>query len=47
MRQEQIAAAIASGATTVDQIVAKVYPDISEAVRRAAEETVRAHLENW
>jgi glyoxylase-like metal-dependent hydrolase (beta-lactamase superfamily II) len=47
MRQEQIAAAIASGATTVDQIVAKVYPDISEAVRRAAEDTVRAHLENW
>jgi glyoxylase-like metal-dependent hydrolase (beta-lactamase superfamily II) len=45
MRSEQIAAAIAQGATTIEQIVEKVYPGISDRLRRAAEDTVRAHLE--
>ena len=44
LRDEQIAAAIASGATTVQEIVERVYPGISERLRKAAEETVRAHL---
>ncbi|HWK09355.1 MAG TPA: MBL fold metallo-hydrolase [Vicinamibacterales bacterium] len=44
MRQEQIDQAIAAGATTVDEIVAKVYPGISDSLRGAAAETVRAHL---
>ncbi|HTI37624.1 MAG TPA: MBL fold metallo-hydrolase [Vicinamibacterales bacterium] len=46
MRSEQIAAAIAAGATTVEQIVDRVYPGISDPLRKAAEDTVRAHLEN-
>jgi glyoxylase-like metal-dependent hydrolase (beta-lactamase superfamily II) len=44
-RDEQIAAAIASGARTVEEIVDLVYPGISEGLRKAAGETVRAHLE--
>jgi hypothetical protein len=46
MRSEQIAAALAEGARTVDEIVEKVYPGISDRLRPAALETVRAHLEN-
>jgi glyoxylase-like metal-dependent hydrolase (beta-lactamase superfamily II) len=45
LRDEQIAAAVASGAKTVKEIVERVYPGISHALRKAAEETVRAHLE--
>jgi len=45
MRSAQIADALKAGARTVDEIVEKVYPGISEGLRRAAEETVRAHLE--
>ena len=45
LRDEQIAAAIASGATTIDEIVERVYPGISVRLRPAAAETVRAHLQ--
>jgi len=45
LRDEQIAAAIASGAATVEEIVERVYPGISERLRKAAEDTVRAHLQ--
>ena len=45
MRTEQIAAAIAAGARTIDEIVEKLYPGISDRLRKGAEETVRAHLE--
>ena len=44
MRSEQIASAIAAGARTVDEIVEKVYPGISGRLRKAAEDTVKAHL---
>jgi len=46
MRSEQIAAAVAGGARTVDEIVEKIYPGISDRLRRAAEETIKAHLES-
>lgn len=45
MRSEQIAAALRAGAKTVQEIVERVYPGISDRLRPAAEETVRAHLE--
>jgi beta-lactamase-like protein len=32
------------GARTVDEIVARVYPDLSESLRDAAADSVRAHL---
>ena len=44
-RERQIAQARDSGARTVAEIVARVYPDLSPALRAAAEETVRAHLQ--
>ena len=50
MRDEQIAAAIAGGATTIDEIVERVYPGISARLRAAAAETVGAHMAdrgNW
>jgi glyoxylase-like metal-dependent hydrolase (beta-lactamase superfamily II) len=46
LRSEQIAAALAGGARTVEEIVEKVYPGISSRLHRAAEETVAAHLED-
>jgi len=45
LRDEQIAAAIERGALTIEEIVDRVYPGISERLRKAAEDTVRAHLE--
>jgi len=47
LRSGQIAAAVAAGARTVDDIVEKIYPGISDRLRKAAEETVKAHLESW
>jgi glyoxylase-like metal-dependent hydrolase (beta-lactamase superfamily II) len=49
IRTRQVRAALAAGATTVDAIVAKIYPGISARLRPAAEDTVRAHMEdlNW
>lgn len=44
-REEQIIAALKSGLTAVDDIVALLYPDILPGNTRAADATVRAHLE--
>ena len=43
-RHEQILAALADGLRTPAEIVARVYPDLSPGLRRAAEDTVLAHL---
>jgi glyoxylase-like metal-dependent hydrolase (beta-lactamase superfamily II) len=44
-REDQILECLASGATTVDAIVARVYPGLADAVRPAARLTVQAHLD--
>jgi glyoxylase-like metal-dependent hydrolase (beta-lactamase superfamily II) len=44
MRSEQIAEALRGGAKNVEEIVERVYPGLSDRLRSAAEETVRAHL---
>jgi glyoxylase-like metal-dependent hydrolase (beta-lactamase superfamily II) len=44
-RLEQVRAAFAGGATTVDAVVTAVYADIDPAVRPAAERSVAAQLE--
>jgi hypothetical protein len=36
---------VAAGARTVDEIVDRIYPGISDRLRKGAQETVRAHLE--
>ena len=43
-RERQIVDAMAAGATSVAEIVARVYPELPDSLRRAAEETVEAHL---
>jgi len=43
-RERQIVDAMAAGARTVPEIVARVYPELPESLRAAAEETVEAHL---
>jgi len=43
-RERQIVAAMQAGAKTVEEIVARVYPDLSPTLRYAAAETVEAHL---
>jgi glyoxylase-like metal-dependent hydrolase (beta-lactamase superfamily II) len=43
-RELQILEALASGAETVTAITARVYADLTPALRPVAEETVRAHL---
>jgi glyoxylase-like metal-dependent hydrolase (beta-lactamase superfamily II) len=45
IRTEQIRLALADGQTTVDGIVARLYPGLSERLLEAARDTVRAHLE--
>jgi glyoxylase-like metal-dependent hydrolase (beta-lactamase superfamily II) len=44
IRTEQIRLAIADGRATVDEIVERLYPGLSDQLRDAARETVRAHL---
>lgn len=43
-RTAQIFAALADGATTVDQMVTAVYPDLHDPLRPVAARTVTAHL---
>ncbi|HLU99498.1 MAG TPA: MBL fold metallo-hydrolase [Thermobifida alba] len=43
-RLGQIGDAVAAGADSLDEIVARVYADVDEAIRFAAEESVRAQL---
>jgi glyoxylase-like metal-dependent hydrolase (beta-lactamase superfamily II) len=45
-RLEQVRAAVAAGATTAEEVVRVVYPDIDPAVRFAAEWSARAQLEH-
>jgi glyoxylase-like metal-dependent hydrolase (beta-lactamase superfamily II) len=45
MRDAQVRACLAEGLTDIDAIVARIYPDIAEAIRPAARLTVEAHLE--
>jgi len=47
LRSEQIAAAIAGGARTIDEIVEKIYPGISDRLRKGARQTIKAHLESF
>lgn len=43
-RERQIVAAMSAGARTTQEIVASVYPELPDALRAAAEDTVEAHL---
>jgi glyoxylase-like metal-dependent hydrolase (beta-lactamase superfamily II) len=43
-RLEQVRAAVAEGATTPAEVVARVYPDVGTSLRSAAEWSVRAQL---
>jgi endoribonuclease LACTB2 len=43
-RERQILEAMQAGAKTVEEIAARVYPDLPDSLRAAAEETVEAHL---
>ena len=43
-RESQILTAMEDGCTSVDALVARIYPGLSRALIPAAEETVRAHL---
>ena len=45
IRTEQIRLAIADGRTSVDAIVERLYPGLSDRLLDAARDTVRAHLE--
>jgi glyoxylase-like metal-dependent hydrolase (beta-lactamase superfamily II) len=45
MRTEQVAACLAAGIADPDAIVARIYPDIVQALRPAARATVEAHVE--
>ena len=43
-RDRQVLSALAAGCATADDIVARIYPGISDALRPAAADTVLAHL---
>lgn len=43
-RERQVLSALAAGCATADDIVARIYPGISDALRPAAADTVLAHL---
>jgi glyoxylase-like metal-dependent hydrolase (beta-lactamase superfamily II) len=43
-RERQIVEALKDDCTRVEDLVARIYPDLSPSLRGAAEETVRAHL---
>ena len=45
MRHRQVLDALKAGCTTVDEIVPRIYPRLSQSLKAAAGETVRAHLE--
>lgn len=44
-REAQVLACLAAGATTVDAIVARLYPDLAPGLEKAAAMTVQAHLD--
>ena len=45
MRERQVITALADGRASVPEIVESIYDGLDEALRSAAGETVRAHLE--
>ena len=45
LRNRQIADAVKGGATTIGQLLDKIYPTLGVALRRAAAMTLRAHVE--
>jgi glyoxylase-like metal-dependent hydrolase (beta-lactamase superfamily II) len=45
LRNRQIADAVTGGATTIGQLLDKIYPTLGVALRRAAALTLRAHVE--
>jgi hydroxyacylglutathione hydrolase len=45
MREQQVLAALAAGVSDVGEIVARIYPDLPDALRSAAHLTVQAHLQ--
>ena len=46
LRNRQIVAAVEAGADDIETLVAAIYPDRTEAIRRAAMMTVEAHVEH-
>jgi glyoxylase-like metal-dependent hydrolase (beta-lactamase superfamily II) len=45
MRERQVLACLESGLTRADEMIARIYPGLDEAVRPAAVATLEAHLE--
>jgi glyoxylase-like metal-dependent hydrolase (beta-lactamase superfamily II) len=45
MRERQVLACLEAGMATADEMVARIYPDLAEALRIPARLTVEAHLE--
>ena len=45
-RLDQVRAALAAGASSVDDVVSRVYGGLDPAVRPAAEQSVRAQLDH-
>lgn len=44
MRDEQVTACLRDGVTDLDEMVARIYPDLAPALRSAARATVEAHV---
>jgi glyoxylase-like metal-dependent hydrolase (beta-lactamase superfamily II) len=44
LRESQVVACLADGVVTADAIVARVYPELPDALRPAARQTIEAHL---
>ena len=44
LRESQVVACLDDGVTSVDRIVARIYPDLVDALRPAARQTIEAHL---
>ena len=44
LRESQVVACLEAGVTDVDTMVARIYPDLADALRPAARQTVEAHL---
>jgi glyoxylase-like metal-dependent hydrolase (beta-lactamase superfamily II) len=45
LRNQQVVAAVAGGATSIDALVAAIYPDQPEPIRLAAAMTIAAHVD--
>ena len=45
MREEQVIACLRTGVSELDDIVARIYPDLPEGLKEPARQTIEAHLE--